>query len=81
LKGLMAKIESVEVGNCLMRLAQAGEEKGNYQLRLAGAVDTIERLKNQKQKSRIKTVEDQNKFLKRICENTRKQNPHNVGMK
>jgi len=81
LKGLLAKIESVEVGNCLMRLAQAGEEKGNYQLRLAGAVDTIERLKNQKQKSRIKTVEDQNKFLKRICENTRKQNPHNVGMK
>ena len=63
-----------------MELTQAGEEKGNFQARLTGALDVIERYQAQKQNSRIKTIEDPRQFLRKAYENTGKENPHNVGM-
>jgi hypothetical protein len=63
-----------------MELAEAGEEKGNFEARLNGALDTIERYRAQKRNDRIKTVDDQRNYLRSICENTGKQNPHSIGM-
>ncbi len=77
---MLAKTESVELGSSLVELAQAGEEKGNFQARLTGALDTIDRYQAQKKNSRIETIEDQRQFLRKVYENTGKENPHNVGM-
>ena len=77
---ILAEIESVELGSSLVELTQAGEEKGNFQARLTGALDVIERYQAQKQNSRIKTIEDPRQFLRNAYENTGKENPHNVGM-
>jgi len=77
---ILAGTESVELGSSLVELTNAGEEKGNFQARLTGALDTIDRYLAQKKNSRIKTIEDQRQFLRKVYENTEKENPHNVGM-
>ncbi|MHC4171579.1 MAG: DNA primase [Planctomycetota bacterium] len=77
---MLARTESVELGECLVQLAQAGEEKGNFHARLTGALDVIQRYPAQRQKRQIKTVEDQRQFLRRVHDNTGKEDPHNVGM-
>jgi DNA primase len=81
LKDILARTESVQVSNCLMELAMAGEEKGNFQSRLTGALDTLSRYQAREKTSQMKaTTEDQTQFLRSVYENTEKQNPHNVGM-
>jgi hypothetical protein len=77
---MLARAESIELGECLVQLAQAGEEKGNFRARLTGALDAIERYQAKRLKGRIKEVEDPRQFLRRIHENTGKENPHNVPM-
>ena len=80
LSRILAGVESVELGNSIIGLTQAGEEKGNFESRLIGALDTIERYEAQKQNSRIEAIENPEQFLRKIHENTGKENPHNVGM-
>ena len=80
LSRILAGVESVELGNSIIELTQAGEEKGNFQSRLIGALETIERYKAQKQNSRIEAIKNPEQFLRKIHENTGKENPHNVGM-
>ena len=80
LKAILARTESVQVGNCLMELAQAGEEKGNFQSRLKGALDTIERYRAREQNGRVKSAQDRTEYLRQKYENTGKENPHSVGM-
>ena len=80
LTAVLAKAESPQESSAIVQLAQAGEDKGNFQARLTGAMDAIRRYQARKKKSEIKAVEDQTRFLKRFSENTVKQNPHNIGM-
>ncbi len=80
LKEILTGAESVEAGSVIVRLAQGGEEKGNFQSRLAGALDAIQRIQGQRKKSDIKAIEDQTQFLRRFSESTVKEDPHNVGM-
>jgi DNA primase len=80
LREILARAESVELGKCFMELAQVGEEKGNFESRLNGALDAIERYQAKKQNGRIEEVEDQSQYLRRIYDNTGKENPHSVGM-
>ncbi len=80
LRQILARTESLQLSKCFMELAQAGEEKGNFQARLAGALDTIERYKGQKQDKSFKTVEEQRQYLRRFSENNGRENPHSVGM-
>jgi len=80
LSQILARTESVELGKSLVELTQAGEEKGNFQARLTGALDIIKRYQAQKKNSRIETIDDQRQFLRKVYENTGKENPHNVGM-
>ncbi len=79
---ILARTESIEVGKCLTELASAGEEKGNFQSRLTGALDVLVRHQVQKKKSQIKTIdtEDQTRFLRDVYESTGKQNPRSLGM-
>jgi len=80
LKEILTGAESVEAGSVIVRLAQGGEEKGNFQSRLAGALDAIRRIQGQRKKSDIKAIEDQTQFLRRFSESTVKEDPHNIGM-
>jgi len=80
LSEILAKTESAQVSSIIVKLAQAGEEKGNFQARLTGALDAMGRIVRQKKGGEIKAIEDQRQFLKHVHENTVKQNPYNVGM-
>jgi DNA primase len=78
LRQVLARTESVKLGKCFMELAQAGEEKGNFESRLAGALETIERYR--KRNKSFATVEEQRRYLRRFGGNTGRENPHSVGM-
>jgi DNA primase len=78
LRQVLARTESVKLGKCCMELAQAGEEKGNFESRLAGALETIERYR--KRNKSFGTVEEQRQYLRRFGGNTGRENPHSVGM-
>ena len=80
LEEILAGVESAELSSVIVRLAQLGEEKGNFQSRLTGALDAVRRYQQQRKKGSIEAIEDQTQFLRRVCENTAKQNPHNLGM-
>jgi DNA primase len=80
LKDILARTESVELGNCIMELAVSGQKKGNFESRLAGALSAIELYPAQKQNVPAEREEDQKEFLRRVYDNTEKVNPHNVGM-
>jgi len=80
LNKVLAAAESVELGNCIMELAHAGEEKGKFHSRLTAALDIIQRHRHRRPAGPIKTIDDEKQFLQRLYDNTEKQNPHNVGM-
>jgi DNA primase len=77
---ILAKAESVELGQCIAELAQAGEQKNNFELRLAGALDVLQRCQAEKEKDRVKAGDDQTRFLQCVRERAERQNRHNVGM-
>jgi DNA primase len=76
---IIARTESPEAGSLIVELAQSGEAKGNFESRLAGALDAIERHRAQTRKSEIKTV-DGREYLRCVHENTDKQNLRSTGM-
>lgn len=80
LKEILVRTESVELGNCIMELAAAGQKKGNFESSLAGALGAIEQYTAQKQDGFTESTEDQSEFLRRVYDSTEKTNPHNVGM-
>ncbi|HUV63768.1 MAG TPA: DNA primase [Sedimentisphaerales bacterium] len=80
LNQILARVESVELGNCITELAQAGLEKGNFESRLADAMKTIARYQAQKQNSRLKAEENESEFLRSKHKNAGGQNRHIVGM-
>jgi len=80
LNQILARVESVELGNCVTELAQAGLEKGNFESRLADAMKTIARYQAQKQNSGLKAEENESEFLRSKHKNAGGQNRHIVGM-
>ncbi len=80
LKEILARTESVGLGNCIMELAAAGQKKGNFESSLAGALGAIEQYTARKQDGLTESTEDQNEFLRKVYDSTEKTNPHNVGM-
>ncbi|MFC1637343.1 hypothetical protein ACFL5Z_21185 [Planctomycetota bacterium] len=79
LSAVLARTASLELGNCVMELAAAGEQKGNFEVRLAGALGTMERCRNQRQNGQGETIEDPKEYLRKAGEQAGK-NPHSVGM-
>jgi DNA primase len=80
LSDILTHAESVELGNLIVELAHAGEEKANFTARLTGALDALLRLEADRKKTEIKPTDDQTDFLKRIVEHTPKRNPHTLGL-
>jgi len=80
LNEILARTESVELGNCIMELAAAGQKKGNFESSLAGALAAFGCYQVRQQESRIEAIEDRRKYLRRMHVNKERENPHNVGM-
>jgi len=80
LTDILARTESTATANLIVALADAGEKKGNFKARLSGALDAIRLIQKEKEKTRISQIKDPKKFIKRLTENTDKQNPRSVGM-
>jgi DNA primase len=80
LAAVLAGAGSVEQSSVIVDLAHGGREKGNFQSRLAGALDAVQRHQAQKTKNQSRKIKDQTQFLRRFSENTVKKNPHNIGM-
>ncbi len=80
LRQFLARTESVRLGNCLMELAQAGQEKGNFEWRLAKALESIERHQARKKRIAIAAQKDEAEYLRKLHEITDKVNVHTTGM-
>jgi len=80
LRQLLTLTESNKTASVMVELADEGEKKGNFEARLAGALEVLGRVRNEKIRPAIKATDDQREYLRRIAENVPKQNPHNVGM-
>jgi DNA primase len=80
LNEILARTESVELGNCIMELAAAGQRKGNFESSLDGAMGAFGRYQTRQQAGRIEAIEDRRQYLRRMHENKERENPHNVGM-
>jgi DNA primase len=80
LAGVLAGTESVEIAGYFVQLAQGGEEKGNFEARLTGALQVIQRMQDQKKGSEIKPVEEPAKFLRHVHESASREDRHNIGM-
>lgn len=80
LEAVLARAESVELGKCIAELAREGEQKGNFELRLAGALDVLQRYRAQKENEQVGAGQDHAEFLRRVHEQVERQNRHNVGM-
>ncbi len=80
LQTIIGGTDSVTVADAIVQLAQAGEEKGNLESRLAGALEALQRIKNKTITGDIKEVKDQKKYLRRLSETKDKGDPHNIGM-
>jgi hypothetical protein len=72
--------DSVEMGTLISELMQTGQQKGNFENRLTGALESVESLKVGSRKSRITDITDHERYLKEFAESTLKQNPRNLGM-
>ncbi|MEJ2700916.1 MAG: DNA primase [Sedimentisphaerales bacterium] len=79
LSAILARAESVDLGNTVMELAAVGEQKGNFESRLAGALGMIERHQVQRRNGAIATAEDETEYLRKKHENAGR-NPHSVGL-
>ncbi|MHC4740375.1 MAG: DNA primase [Planctomycetota bacterium] len=77
---LLASVESIEMSSCITELAQVGEEKGNFEPRLKDAMDLFERHLSDAGTTRPDDTAGEREYLRRCCENARKDNPHNIGM-
>ncbi|HUT28881.1 MAG TPA: DNA primase [Sedimentisphaerales bacterium] len=80
LSTILARAESPQQGAVIVELAQTGEKKGNFQRRLAGALDGVRRFQAQKTKSELKTLQDSKQLLQRFVESAAKNNPRSLGM-
>jgi hypothetical protein len=80
LASILAGVEEVELSNFLVDLAQKGQEKGNFEARLEGALKVIEQGQPVQRGQVSKSDEDQREFLKRLSQKVSKQNPRSVGM-
>jgi DNA primase len=76
LNEILARAESVELGNCIMELAAVGQKKGvecDLETGLTGALNAIEQYEAQQRNTRIRAIEDQTEYLRKKHSNTGKK--------
>jgi hypothetical protein len=74
---VMARVESLEAGSLLAELTQNGQEKGNFEKRLDEAIEVLLR---QRKRSEIHSLEDKDKYLRRLADEAGDENRHSLGM-
>ena len=79
---MLGRLESVEAGSAIVKLAEAGEKKGNFTERLEQALDVIEDYTKDVQRGRMKAglSDDETESLRKISEILPKTNKRNPGM-
>ena len=80
LASVLARAESIELGNLIVDLADTGQRKANFQDRLRGALEAVDRHSRQITKNRLRTADDPERTLQFYSQNASKQNPHSMGM-
>ena len=80
LAAVLSATESAQLSSCIVMLAEAGEEKGNYKKMLNGAIEVVEKQLEKNKVVQPVNIEEQTMFLKSITNNAGKDNRHNVGM-
>ena len=76
LKDIIAQTESVELSTCITELSEKGEEKGNFEIRLADAINILEKTYDDNENIPIETSDD--KLLR--YKNRGTTNRHTAGM-
>jgi len=80
LEEVLAGAESIELGNCITQLAQAGEEKGNLEARLTAALEVFAREHARKEAATVSAEQDSKQFLKRAHEDAARNDRRSIGM-
>ncbi len=76
LTSVLAATESVEAGNAIVEMAEAGERKANFESRLKGAIAAIERIEARNKAANIRQAGDHDALLRQKD----RQNPRALGM-
>ena len=80
LGAVLARTESVELGECLVELQRVGEEKGNYPARLADALEVLERNRRSAADVPTDAPAPPTNAPAPIEGRPGRQNPHSIGM-
>jgi DNA primase len=80
LSGVLARVESVQVGERIVELQRIGEEKGNYASRLADALEVLRRRQERGGEVRTRAAAAGPKVPPSVGESGGRQNPHSIGI-
>jgi len=80
LKEILSKIESVEAGKVLTELADAGEQKGNFEVRLHDALCVMVEERKRYATEHSESVNDETDSLRQFQDTIAKENLRNAGM-
>jgi DNA primase len=80
LRAVLARTESVQLGDSIVELQEVGERKGNYCSRLTGALDVLCRQKDHSGTVQTDGTKDESSFLGAGEGSPKRQNPHSVGL-
>jgi len=78
--GLLARTESVQLGNCLMELQAVGERKGNYESRLADSLKVLHRYFARGQTVRTDRTQTKGSIVEPRKKSVDRRNPYSIGL-
>jgi DNA primase len=80
LRSVLARTESVQLGDCIVELQEVGERKGNYGSRLADALGVLHRRKDRSGTMRVMGMKKTGRSSSADEESGRRENPYSIGM-
>ncbi|RPJ38213.1 MAG: DNA primase [Planctomycetaceae bacterium] len=80
LRAVLARTESVQLGDCMIELQEVGERKGNYRSRLIDALDALKRYKDRSGTIRTGGTKNGSGFSGVGEGLPERRNPHSIGM-
>jgi DNA primase len=80
LSQVLARIESVELAECVIELQRVGEEKGNYPSRLVDALEVLSRRRLRTKDVRTNAAGERGESTQAPAGPGGRQNPHSIGI-